>query len=138
MMRIEQLDQLKRKMVQEPDLSNIWEYYMSNFADLPEFLDVGRPKKDKFLTELVPTVCQKIFGKKVKITNLFPIYIPEHKFFHAPFFADKSIGGLIYYEDLTMGIIAVSASFPPGMMHFSRFSKEERSSLMKGFGNDRN
>jgi hypothetical protein len=97
---------------------------------------VGKPKQDELLTAIVPQVCLQIFGQTTKVKQLFPIYIAQYQFFHAPFFADKRIGGLIYFEDVHTGLIAVSAHFPAtSKVHYSRFSTSPApASVMKGFG----
>ena len=135
-MKINRLDELKQKLLNDADLSQIWSFYMDEFADIPEFLDVGKPKQDELLTAILPQVCQQIFGQTTKIKQLFPIYIAQYQFFHAPFFADKRIGGLIYFEDIHTGLIAVSAHFPAtSKVHYSRFSTSPApTSVMKGFG----
>jgi hypothetical protein len=117
------LQELQEKLMREKDLSVIWEYYMDHFADLPELVDVSQPKRHKFLESLVPQICQQIFGMKVRITDLLVVTVAEYYFYHAPFFADGRIGGLIYFEDVNMGMLAVAADNPPsGLMHYSRFS----------------
>jgi len=135
-MKLHLLDELKQKLLNDADLSEIWSFYMDEFADISEFLDVGKPKQDGLLTAVVPQVCQQIFGQTTKINQLFPIYIDKYQFFHAPFFADKRIGGLIYFEDVHTGLIAISANFPPtSKVHYSRFSTSPApTSVMKGFG----
>jgi hypothetical protein len=65
-----------------------------------------------------------LFGRAVKITDFLPIYIAEYHFFHAPFQAERRIGGVIYFEDIKVGLIAVSADYPPtDAVKYSRFSE---------------
>ena len=141
-MELKQLLQLKKRLIHETDLSKVWSYYMDNFADFPEFIEQGSPKPDEFLESILPQICLQIFGKMTKITDLLPIYIPEYQFFHAPFFANHHIGGLIYFEDIQTGLIAISPPPPDDMVKYSRFSTSPRpkdkgfsySPKNKGFG----
>jgi hypothetical protein len=119
-MDINRLQELKQQLLKEKDLSTIWTYYMDNFADHAEFTDLGEPKQSHFLEALVPQVCQQLFGKKVKIHDLLLIYLSDYQFFHAPFVVEHRIGGLIYFEDVNTGLIAVSAEYP--MVKYSRFT----------------
>ena len=74
-----------------------------------------------------------MFGRKVKIHHDLTIYIAEHKFFHGPFQAGGRIGGFIYFEDIKVGLIAVSADYPPtDMVKYSRFT--EMTIHKSGFG----
>jgi hypothetical protein len=119
-MDITQLKELKQQLLHEKDLSNIWSYYMDNFADHAEFTDLGAPGQNEFLEAIVAQVCQQLFGKKVQIHDMLLISLPEYKFFHAPFVVERRIGGLIYFEDVNTGLIAVAAEHP--LVKYSRFS----------------
>ena len=116
---------LKQKLVQDDDLSKIWLFYMDHFADHPEFIELGEPANNAFLEAVVPQICQQIFGGEIGvINNLFLIYIAEHQFFHGPIEVERRPGGVIYFEDEQIGLLAVSADFPPtGEVKYSRFSE---------------
>jgi hypothetical protein len=133
-MDLTQLQELQEKLMRETDLSSVWEYYMDNFADLPELVEMSQRKSNKFLEALIPQVCSQIFGRKVKVTNLLLVTLAEHYFYHAPFFADGRIGAFIYFEDINMGMLAVSAHNPStGLTMFSRFSLSA-AKPSRGFG----
>ncbi len=133
-MKIERLEELKQILTSEKDLSKIWDFYMDHFADHPEFTDLGNPAKNKYLDTVVRKTCQEMFGNKIKITNSLLIKIAKYKFFHGPFQVDGRIGGVIYFEDINIGLLAVSAdSSNNGMVKYSRFSEMARLSEPKGF-----
>jgi hypothetical protein len=129
--------ELKHKVVEENNFSVIWNFYMDHFTDLSEFTDMGKPARNKFLDEAIPVTCQEMFQKKVKVTLPLTISIPEYKFFHGPLQVGKRIGGFLYFEDICVGMIAVSAHFPPtDLVKYSRFTEKFRLSMNKpmGFG----
>jgi hypothetical protein len=96
---------------------------MDEFADLPEFIEVGEPRANPFLEAVIQQICQKMFGKTSKIDDLLIIYIAEYDFFHAPLQVEQGIGGVIYFADVNTGLLAVSATFPPtDEVKYSRFS----------------
>ena len=133
-MEIERLQELKHKLASEKDFSKIWNFYMDNFADHAEFTDLGEPTNNKYLHTVIPKTCQQMFGNKIKITNFLLIKIAKYKFFHGPFQVDRRIGGVIYFKDINIGLLAVSADFPPtDMVKYSRFSEVARLSEPKGF-----
>ncbi len=133
-MEIERLQELKQKLASEKDFSKIWNFYMDNFADHAEFTDLGEPASNKYLNAVIPKTCQQMFGNKIKITNFLLIKIAKYKFFHGPFQVDGRIGGVIYFKDINIGLLAVSADFPPtDMVKYSRFSEVARLSEPKGF-----
>ncbi|MBD2502847.1 hypothetical protein [Anabaena azotica] len=123
-MNINRLQELKQKLTLESDLSSIWSFYMDNFADHPEFIELGEPAHNKFLDTVIHKTVEQMFGKKIKITDFFLIYIAQYHFFHAPFLVERRIGGVIYFEDIKIGLIAVSADYPPtDEVKYSRFSE---------------
>jgi hypothetical protein len=49
LMNLDRLQDLKQKLMREPDFSNIWLFYMDEFADHPEFTDTGEAVANPFL-----------------------------------------------------------------------------------------
>lgn len=95
-MKIEQLQELKLKLTQEKDLSKIWLFYMDHFVDYPEFTDLGKPSPNSHLEAVLKRTCQQLFGKTVKISDFFSIFIAEYQFFHGPFQVEGRMGGVIF------------------------------------------
>ncbi|MDB9372675.1 hypothetical protein [Nodularia sphaerocarpa] len=123
-MNIDRLQELKQKLTIEADLSNIWLFYMDHFADHAEFTELGKPAYNEYLDAVLQSTCQQMFGRAIKITHFLPIYIAKYHFFHAPFQVERRIGGVIYFEDIKIGLIAVSADYPPtDEVKYSRFSE---------------
>lgn len=123
-MNSDKFQELKQKLTVEADLSAIWSFYMDNFADHPEFIELGEPKYNQYLDAIIRKTGEQMFGRGIKITDFFPIYIAQYGFFHAPFLVERRIGGVIYFEDIKIGLIAVSADYPPtNEVKYSRFSE---------------
>jgi hypothetical protein len=120
-MKLEKIHQLKEKLQQEKDLSKIWSYYMDEFGDIPEFSDFGEPVQQDSLLAVITQVCQQIFGKPININDILTIYIKEYKFYHAPFMANNHIGGVIFFEDINTGLIAVTSAGSK-LAKYSRFT----------------
>ncbi|MGI2902779.1 hypothetical protein [Tolypothrix sp. VBCCA 56010] len=136
-MEIERLQELKQKLTNEADLSHIWSFYMDHFADHPEFTDLGEPAYNQYLDTVIHKTCQQIFGKAIKINGFFSIYIAKYQLFHGPFQVEGRIGGVIYFEDIKIGLLAVSVNYPlTDAVKYSRFS--EIIQLSTSNRNDRN
>lgn len=131
-MKLKKLDQLKEKLQKETDLSKIWLYYMDEFGDIPEFSDLGEPVRQDDLLAVITQVCQQIFGKPTNIDGILTIYIKEYKFYHAPFMTNNHIGGVIFFEDINTGLIAVTSA-ASNIAKYSRFT-----GIAKSDRNDRN
>ena len=133
-MNIERLQELKQKLINEKDLSQIWLFYMDHFADHQEFTNLGEPTHNYYLDVVLDKTCQQMFGRAIMITNFFLMYIAEHQFFHGPFQVEGCIGGVIFFEDIKIGLLAVSAEFPPtDAVKYSRFSEPIRLSEPNGY-----
>jgi hypothetical protein len=126
-MKLKNLLQLKEKLQKEKDLGKIYTYYMDEFGDHEEFTDLGEQGENNFLLQVIAQVCQHLFGKAVNVDGILLIYIPEYKFFHAPFFANNHIGGVIYFEDIQTGLLAASSG--DGMVKYSRFTGASKTSI---------
>ncbi len=123
-MNIDRLQELKQKLKNEANLSPIWLFYMDHFADHPEFTELGQPAHNDYLDAVLHQICQSMFSSAITITNFFLIYIAEYQFFHGPFQVEGRIGGVIYFEDVKIGLLALSSEFSPNdVVQYSRFSK---------------
>lgn len=123
-MKIDRLQELKQKLTGVADLSHIWSFYMDHFADQPEFTDLGEPAYNEYLDTVLYKTCQLMFGRGIKITGFFLIYIAPYHLFHGAFQVEGRIGGVIYFEDIKIGLLAVSADYPAtDAVKYSRFSE---------------
>jgi hypothetical protein len=121
-MNIDRLQKLKYRLTTEKDLSKIWLYYMDHFADHAEFTDLGEPVHNTYLQAVIQEICQQLFGKNIKTTDLLLIHLSSHQFTHGPIQIQGRIGGMIYFEDLKTGLLAISATPGSDLIKYSRFS----------------
>lgn len=121
-MKIKRLQELKHKLVNDKNLSDIWLFYMDHFVDDPKFTDLGQPAQNEHLEAILHKSCEQIFGRAIKITNFLLIYIAKYRLFHGPLQVEAHIGGVIYFEDIEVGLLAMSEAFSPtGEVKYSRF-----------------
>jgi hypothetical protein len=124
-MNINLLQKLKQKLKQEPLLADIWRFYMDRFADHPEFTQMGEPLHSEQLEALLVNACKQIFKDKgeLLIAEFMSIYIAEYQFFHGSVKIEGRYGGIFYFEDIKMGLLAVPGK--PPIVNYSRFSMTE-------------
>ena len=121
-MNLDRLEELKQKLSQEKELSVVWTFYMDHFADHQEFIEVGGPTSNSLVTTVVAQVAQQMFGRKGTVSNLLLIRIPDYRFIHGPFMVEGRTGGVIYFEDTKMGLVAVAEHPPSQEVKYARFS----------------
>jgi hypothetical protein len=125
-MNINLLSKLKQKLREEAQLSTIWVFYMDHFADHPEFTNMGEPLHNEQLKMALVKSCQQMFAdqaEQVVIAEFMSIYIARHRFFHGPVKIAGRYGGMFYFEDIKMGLVAIPTD--PPMVKYSRFSMTE-------------
>ncbi|WP_409881792.1 MULTISPECIES: hypothetical protein [unclassified Nostoc] len=106
---------------------------MDHFADWPEFTDLGEPAENEYLNAVLQKTCQQMFARAIKISNFLLIYIAPYNLFHGAFQVEGRIGGVIYFEDIKIGLIAVSADYPPtDAVKYSRFTEVIQLSAPQG------
>ncbi|MGH2412878.1 MAG: hypothetical protein ACRDEA_04115 [Microcystaceae cyanobacterium] len=119
-MNLERLVQLKQKLSHEKKLDSVWSFYMAHFADYQEFTDLGQPTNNSLVEAVVTQVGQQLFNEAV--SDLLLIHIADYQFIHGPFMLRGRTGGVIYFEETKMGLVAVAESPPSKEVKYSRFS----------------
>ena len=121
-MNLELLEQLKQKLDHEKKLSSVWSFYMDYFAAHREFTDLGEPTDNSLVEAVVIQVGQQLFGGDDTVSDLLLIRIADHQFLHGAFVIGGRMGGVIYFEDKQMGLVAVAERSPSKEVKYSRFS----------------
>jgi hypothetical protein len=120
MVNFNRLEKLKSMLSREKDLQTIWTYYMDNFADHQEFIEVGSPTSNPILEKTVKIITKKLFKRDPE--PLLLIRLPEYKFIHGPLIVKGRMGGIIYFEETSQGMLAISATPGSSLVQYSRFT----------------
>lgn len=123
MKNLKKLSILKDMLVAAKDFRDPWNYFFDHFGDDPEFIrKVGRRAKEKGLIKVIAQVGRELFKKStIAVSNLFLTEIPKYHFVHGSCFVEGRIATLMFFEDIDMGLIAVSMGGDLTM--FARFSR---------------
>lgn len=111
------LGNLKMKVVAANDLKIPWNYFMDEFSENDEFLDMGAPLEatNDDIHPVVPLVARAaaaaIFASgevpnEDAVGHFMPIYLPEYKFIHGSTMIHGRMMMYIYFEDLEVGMTA--------------------------------
>jgi hypothetical protein len=116
------LNTLKQKMHDAKVFSEVWDYFLTNFGEKPEFIALGQRASDEFLEAVLSTVGQQLFLKPVRVTNLLLTRIPEYGFIHGTVMLEGKLTSAIYFEEVHKGLLAILWSFAPPETKFVRFT----------------
>lgn len=122
MINFERLDNLKLMLSHEEDLATIWSYFMTHFADHEAFTDIGKPIRHPLVEKIIVIINQQLFDETVK--NLLLIGLPNFNFLHGVFTVGNRTGGVIYFEEIQKGMVAVSENPPSQLVKYSRFTPQ--------------
>lgn len=120
------LDELKQMTQTADEFGPVWKFFFDHLGENPEFMNLGRPTKNKLVTKLIKETLKAtgqahLNKQAVLVSNLLLIEIPKRGFYHGPAMVDDHMASLFYFEDLKMGMISL-AKLGSGWVHYSRFT----------------
>jgi hypothetical protein len=125
-MDLSKLDELKLLMQTGRDFQAIWEYFLDNFAEKPEFLGEGSLMvgDDHLLCQIVEKTAMQVLRKfRPGIKQTPPvgrtwIQLPEHHFIHGGMMFCGHLTNVLYFDDIKLGLLFVQTN----QSEFVRFS----------------
>lgn len=121
-MDLNQLQELKQKLLHDAKLPPVWGYFLDNFGEKPEFIALGERTSQPFVEAVVAEVGRQLFGGKTTVRDLILKRIPEQNFIHGGFGIAGRIGGVIFFEDAQIGLVMASELPPSTEVKYARFS----------------
>jgi len=116
------LQELKQKLLHDAQLPPVWSYFMDHFGDNAEFAALGDRATHPLVEAVVAEVGKQMFARDGAVSGLLLTRLADQKFLHGPVRMGRRIGGVIYFEDAGIGLIAM-ADLPPSIeVKFARFS----------------
>lgn len=113
---------LKNKLLTAKDFKEPWEYFFDHFAENPEFLKLGQQAENSLLSDIIAAIGEKIFRKKITVTNLLLTEVSKYSFFHGACFIQGKVATIIYFKDIDTGLFAISLSAKTHEISLVRFS----------------
>ena len=103
------LAELKRMLTEAKQFSTVWDHFLTHFGEVSAFMDLGEAVgEDELMQAVVKEVCKSLFpGRFAVVTRSRLIRIAEHHFVHGTIFLDDKLSGMMYFEDIHKGLMAV-------------------------------
>ncbi len=101
------VEELRRKLVTGSQFADTWDYFLTNFAESPEFIARGKPGPQPPLMACL-LECYRRAKPNVKVASLdlfLPIEVPEFKMIHGTFQVQGLGCGFVYFTELDMGMV---------------------------------
>jgi hypothetical protein len=120
-MNLSLLNDLKHKLLNEPEFAVTYRYFMDEFAENVEFLACGTMTNHPFLETFLDQVAKNVYPNAGEIENRGFSHIAAHSFYHGPFMIGKHPGMVFYFEDICVGMAAICNPPPSIEVKYSRF-----------------
>lgn len=121
-MNLSRLAVLKDKLVNEQEFIQVWNYFLDHFGDKLSFIALGKRTSHPFLEAFVSQLSRTMFQHDVSPRDLMLTLLPEHKFIHGSVMVNTNIIGVIFFEDIQVGMATVvQMRKPKGDHQFIRF-----------------
>ena len=123
-MNLGKLQILKKKMAEATQFAEPFTYFFDEFAEKDEFLDIGKRVSHPKLERLIQGIGGMLVGN-ARFHDFMFIRVPKHWFVHGTCWVSGRLANFIYFEDVQLGMLAITAATPGGDTLFQRFSARD-------------
>ena len=121
-MNLELLPVLKDKLLHAKQLSEVTTYFFDHFGEDPEFIALGELVRHPFLEAVIGEIGRQMFGKETPPTDLLLTRLADQQFIHGGGAVNGRVISLLFFEDVSVGLLALAASIDPPETKFARFT----------------
>jgi len=118
----DKLQQLKQKLLHDKDLAPVWLFFMDHFAEDPAFIALGERVDHPLIEAVLAEVSRQLFPRDGAVTRTLLTRLADQRFLHGGFFMGLRPGGVILFEDISMGLLAVPDLPPSIEVKYALFS----------------
>lgn len=117
----EKLETLKDKLRNENEFSKTFQFFFDRVSRDADFMGAGKKVKYAHMKNLLKAVCEELFDETPAITGLFVIRLRRDRFYHGSCFLNGRMTAFFYFEEIDMGMVAVTISLS-GLMKYARIT----------------
>jgi hypothetical protein len=123
-MDLTQLQELKDKLLHDAELAPVWDFFFDKLAEDPAFMELGERTNHPFLEAVVSQVGEQMYPRDATLRGLILTRLAEQQFVHGGFNMGGRWGGVIFFEDTGVGMVAVPELPPSAEVKFARFTAQ--------------
>lgn len=109
-MDLSRLETLKQKLLESRNFMEVWDYFMTHFAEAEGFMDLGDNYSSQALEAVLAQMAQQVIGASTPVSQVMLIRLPEQRFVHGSAMLGRRLANLIYFEDIGVGFIGIVMS----------------------------
>jgi hypothetical protein len=121
-MDLTRLTTLKARLLTASQFSDVFSYFMDNFGNNLEFIELGEQTRHALVEAVIGQVGKAIFGHDVNPSGLVLTRIGDEQFIHGGFLLEGCLASVFYFDDVHVGLMAVVMGNPENETKFARFS----------------
>jgi hypothetical protein len=109
-MDLEQLSQLKQRLVEGDDHGEVMQDFLEALDADPSFMDLGEPVENELLMHIIGEAGREMFGDPPQFDCVILIQVPAANFIHGSFLLCGRVANVMYFPDIGIGVFAVVVS----------------------------
>ena len=109
-MDLSRLETLKQKLLESREFMEVWDYFMTHFAEADGFMDLGENYSSPALEAILAQLAQQVVGPATPVSQMMLIRLPEERFVHGTAMLGRKLANLIYFEDIGVGLVGIVMS----------------------------
>ncbi|MHC4514887.1 MAG: hypothetical protein ACYTGW_12320 [Planctomycetota bacterium] len=109
-MDLEQLSQLKQRLVEGNDYGEVMQDFLEALDADPSFMDLGEPVEDALLMHIIGEDGREVFGAPPQFDCVILIGVPEANFIHGSLLLCGRVANVMYFPDIGVGVFAIIVS----------------------------
>ena len=110
MVDLTKLSELKRLTSQALDFHDGWRYFFENFCEKSSFHDCGIKTDYPLLKQAITQTGANYFKQSCHLTGFVAIELRDYYFFHGCCALNGHLGCYYYFDDIKVGMMALSNS----------------------------
>jgi len=109
-MDLARIETLKQELLESHDFMEVWDHFMTHFAEVDGFMDLGENYASPALEAILAQLAQQVIGASTPVEQVMLIRLPEQRFVHGAAMLGPRLANLIYFEDVGVGLAGIVMS----------------------------
>jgi hypothetical protein len=120
------IQELKIKLVSATEFSDVFNYFYDHLGENQDFMGTGVRRHNSYIQQVLVACAEEVLHtKNIVVRKPFMIYLAKQKFYHGAIRFNETLSNFFYFEDINVGLLAISNIPSTGATAIIRFSLSE-------------